>query len=136
MILQPGTYVFQLENTPLDRDMVHVFDKDRTHLLNQFPGDSRLPLGAHGQNGGPVGGSGALMPRQSMRGFLRRRIGWLGIRLSKAERGGSRCCKTGCSLGLCLARRYINTHSIRSLRSCRVKSHFLVKQHSQQEKWT
>jgi len=36
MILQPGTYVFQLENTPLDRDMVQVFDKDRTHLLTSF----------------------------------------------------------------------------------------------------
>lgn len=36
MILQPGTYVFQLENAPLDRDMVQVFDKDRTHLLTSF----------------------------------------------------------------------------------------------------
>jgi len=36
MVLQPGTYVFELENSPSERDIVQVFDRDQTHLLATF----------------------------------------------------------------------------------------------------
>jgi hypothetical protein len=36
MVLQPGTYVFELPNNPLDRNIVRVFDEDQSHLLTTF----------------------------------------------------------------------------------------------------
>jgi hypothetical protein len=36
MVLQPGTYVFELESSPVDRNIVQVFDKDQAHLLTTF----------------------------------------------------------------------------------------------------
>jgi hypothetical protein len=36
MVLQPGTYVFELPNNPLDRNMVRVFDEGQSHLLTTF----------------------------------------------------------------------------------------------------
>jgi hypothetical protein len=36
MVLQPGTYLFELENSQWDRNFVQVFDKDKTHLLTTF----------------------------------------------------------------------------------------------------
>jgi hypothetical protein len=35
MVLQPGTYVFELANSPSYRNIVQVFDKDQ-HLLTTF----------------------------------------------------------------------------------------------------
>jgi hypothetical protein len=35
-VLQPGTYVFELPNNPLDRNIVRVFDEDQSHLLTTF----------------------------------------------------------------------------------------------------
>jgi hypothetical protein len=36
MVLQPGTYVFELANSQWDRNIVQVFDQDQTHLLTTF----------------------------------------------------------------------------------------------------
>jgi hypothetical protein len=36
MVLHPGTYVFELERSQWDRDIVQVFDKDKAHLLTTF----------------------------------------------------------------------------------------------------
>jgi hypothetical protein len=36
MVLQPGTYVLELPNNPLDRNIVRVFDEDQSHLLTTF----------------------------------------------------------------------------------------------------
>jgi hypothetical protein len=35
-VLQPGTYVFELPNNPLDHNIVRVFDEDQSHLLATF----------------------------------------------------------------------------------------------------
>jgi hypothetical protein len=32
LVLEPGTYVFKLADSPTDRDIVQVFDKNETHL--------------------------------------------------------------------------------------------------------
>jgi hypothetical protein len=36
MVLQPGSYVFELEHSQFERDIVQVFDKDKTHLIATF----------------------------------------------------------------------------------------------------
>lgn len=36
LVLEPGAYVFELAHSQADRDIVQVFDEDRTHLLTQF----------------------------------------------------------------------------------------------------
>ncbi len=33
VVLQPGTYVFKLVDSPSDRNIVQVFEKDKTHLI-------------------------------------------------------------------------------------------------------
>jgi hypothetical protein len=33
VVLQPGTYVFKLLDSPSNRDIVQIFDKDETHLI-------------------------------------------------------------------------------------------------------
>jgi len=35
-VLQPGTYVFELPNNPLDGNVVRVFDEDQSQLLTTF----------------------------------------------------------------------------------------------------
>ncbi len=82
-VLPAGTYVMMLNNSPSDRHIVQVFDKDQKHSDNHYSGDPELSSAANRKNCVYLLGSSSRPAQGASRMVLSGRQLWPRVRVSQ-----------------------------------------------------